>query len=126
MNKSHSTVNYILNKFRYDGPTEILPRRAKEKKITERQERYIVRLVKENPKLSAPKLRILTENITNKKMSNQTIRRVLWKYGYHGRITRKRPYVSRKTDLPECSLLKSMKINARNFGTKLFGPTRPR
>ena len=56
MNKSLSTVNYILNKFRYDGPTEILPRRAKEKKITERQKRYIVRQVKENPKLSAPKI----------------------------------------------------------------------
>ena len=72
MDKTLSTVNYILNKFRYNDSTENLPRRAKEK-TNERQEWYIVRKVKENLKSSAHELCILTENITKKKMSNQTI-----------------------------------------------------
>lgn len=32
VNKPHSTVNYIVNKFRYRGSTKNLPRRAQEKK----------------------------------------------------------------------------------------------
>ena len=52
VNKSHSTVKYIINKFRYNGTTQNIPRRSKERTLTEREERYVVNKMKTNPKLT--------------------------------------------------------------------------
>lgn len=52
VNKSHSTVQYIINKFRYNGTTQNIPRRSKERTLTEREERYVVNKMKTNPKLT--------------------------------------------------------------------------
>lgn len=52
VNKSHSTVQYVMNKFRYNGTTQNIPRRSKERTLTEREERYVVNKMKTNPKLT--------------------------------------------------------------------------
>ena len=95
VNKSHSTVQYIVNKFREEGSTQNVPRKPKERRLNKRDERFILKRVRENPRLSVPQLRPLVENVAGKMMSDQTVRRALWKHGYHGRIPRKRPYVNK-------------------------------
>ena len=52
VNKSHSTVQYVMNKFRYNVTTQNIPRRSKERTLTEREERYVVNKMKTNPKLT--------------------------------------------------------------------------
>ena len=52
VNKSHSTVQFVMNKFRYNGTTQNIPRRSKERTLTEREERYVVNKMKTNPKLT--------------------------------------------------------------------------
>ena len=81
VNKSHSTVQYIINTFRYNGTTQNIPRRSKDGELPEREERYVVNKIKTNLKLSVPKLRSLVDQTTRKHMCNETIRRVLHKYG---------------------------------------------
>ena len=56
----------------------------------------MVNEIRRNPRLSVPKVRPLIKTATGKKMCNETIRRVLHKYGFHSRIARKRPFISRK------------------------------
>jgi Transposase. len=51
----------------------------------ERCVRTVNNKIRENPRLSAPKLRGIVENTTRKTMSCQTIRRMLHKYDFHCR-----------------------------------------
>ena len=59
--------------------------KPKRRILNAREERYLVNKIRKQPRLSAPKLRETVENTTGKTMCNQTIRRVLHKYGFHGR-----------------------------------------
>ena len=84
-NKTHSTVQYIVNKFKYTGSLKNKARKPKRKILSAREERYALNKIRNNPKLSAPKLRWIVENTTRKIICNQTIRRVLHKYDFYGR-----------------------------------------
>ncbi|KAJ4441081.1 hypothetical protein ANN_10931 [Periplaneta americana] len=44
---------------------------------------------------------IILQQASGKKISSQTVRRVLWQHGYRGRIPRKRPCNDAKTDQKE-------------------------
>ncbi|KAJ4432365.1 hypothetical protein ANN_20984 [Periplaneta americana] len=96
VNKSHSTIQYVVNKFEYCGFTANQKRNSKEKILKEREERFIIRQIKSNPRSSVPKARYLMTKTTRKTVSETTVRRVLYKYRFHGRRIRKRPFVSIK------------------------------
>ncbi|KAJ4432198.1 hypothetical protein ANN_20814 [Periplaneta americana] len=63
------------------------------KVLTDREESLIIRQIKKNPRISAPKLASENESATGKKVNAQTIKRAIHKRGYNGRIARKKPYV---------------------------------
>ncbi|KAJ4445117.1 hypothetical protein ANN_06918 [Periplaneta americana] len=92
VNKSHSTIQYVVNKFKYRGFTANQKRKPKEKILNEREKRFKIRQIKSNPRLSVPKPRSLMTKTTRKTVSVTTVRRVLYKYGFHGRRIRKRPF----------------------------------
>ena len=56
-------------------------------------EQKVLRKVKKNPKISAPKIAFKLENETGKKVNNETVRRDIRRYGYNGRVVRKKLYV---------------------------------
>jgi transposase len=94
--KPHSTVQSIIEKYKIRFTVKNLPGRGRKKILTAEDHRYIVRQIKKNPKTSVPKL---TENVSNtiqRPISTNTVRRVLRSEGYHGRIARKKPYISLK------------------------------
>ena len=72
-----------------------LENQREEYSVPEKKGMYLIKYEK-NPSLSAPKLRGMDENTTRKTMCNQTIRRVLHKYGFRGRKVQKRSFVSRR------------------------------
>lgn len=64
--------------------------------FTSHDERWILRQVKDNPKISAPKLTEDIQKCLNKVVNPQTVRNVLKKYNYWGRIARRKPFVNKR------------------------------
>lgn len=120
VNKSHSTIQYIVDKFKNQGTVSNMPRKCKQRRLNEREERFLVRQIKRNPQLSVPKLRPIVEHTFHKKMCNSTVRRVLYKYGFHGRIPRKRPFVSRKNRILRLKFAKLHVNKPQEFWDKVI------
>ncbi|GFY40818.1 hypothetical protein TNIN_308861 [Trichonephila inaurata madagascariensis] len=57
-------------------------------------DRAIVRKVKKNPKISAPKLADQLATASGKKVHLETVRRILRSGGYNGRVSSRKPFIS--------------------------------
>ena len=79
---SSSTVQHIIERFRRENRVENKSRSAPNKIFTDAEKRWIVRQIKENPHLSAPKLVVEVEKFLGKSASTENIWRVLstWTY----------------------------------------------
>lgn len=94
--KSVATVQHIIERFKKEGRLISKVRRSPRKIFTETDERWIVRHVKANPRLSATKLATEIEEHLHKKVNPETVRIVLRKHQLHGRVARKKPFISVK------------------------------
>ncbi|GFY78240.1 transposable element Tc1 transposase [Trichonephila inaurata madagascariensis] len=74
----------VLNKSRCGRPH----------KLSDRDARAIVRKVKKNPKISAPKLADQIATASRKKVHPETVRRILLSGGYNGRVSSRKPFIS--------------------------------
>ncbi|GFY21828.1 uncharacterized protein TNCV_1169721 [Trichonephila clavipes] len=85
--RSHSTDHDIIKRNKTNNQVENKPKKAHNKIFTEPGERYLVRKVKVNPFLSAPKLAFIAENELGEKASPSlsTIRNVFHKKNLTGR-----------------------------------------
>lgn len=92
--RSYSTVRYIIKRYEEEGRIINKAGRGRKKILNSSEERFVVREVKENPKISAPKINTSLKNFSEKEVSDETVRRVLRKNGYNGRVARRKPYVS--------------------------------
>ena len=54
--------------------------------LTDREESLIIKQIKQNPRISAPKLACGIESATGKNVHAQTIRRAIHKRGYNERV----------------------------------------
>lgn len=88
--RSHSTVQCIIKRFREENRVVDMPKMGPKKLLNAHDERWILRQVKKNPKISAPKLTANLENYCGKSVSPETVRRVLRNNNYNGRIARKK------------------------------------
>lgn len=89
-----STVARIVQRFEYKEQIESAPRCGRPSLVTDREKAIIVRKIKKNPKMSAPKLTAEYCKETEKKVHPETIRRVLKREGYNGRTARKAPFIN--------------------------------
>ena len=53
VNKTHSTAQGIVNKFKYTGSITNEPRRPKRRILIDREERCVLDKIRKNPRLSA-------------------------------------------------------------------------
>ncbi|XP_053985494.1 uncharacterized protein LOC128879942 [Hylaeus volcanicus] len=83
-----------IKRFKYEDRIDSIPRKGQPKKLDGRDKRKLIRIMKKDPSLSAPKLATELLNETRKKIHPQTIRRVLKDSGYNERVARKKPYVN--------------------------------
>lgn len=95
MNLKKSTVGDIVKRFTVGGRFDVLPRSGRPRIVTEHEKRRIVRKIKANPKLSAPKLTSEYCRETGKTVHPDTIRNVLKSEGYNGRVARRKPFVNK-------------------------------
>ena len=91
-----STVGNIIKRYINEDRIDLVHQTGRPRTFTDREERNIVRSVIKNPKLSAPKLCAEVGCGTGKKVTPQTIRNVLKRKGFHGRVARKKPYVNER------------------------------
>lgn len=96
VNRSLSTVEYIIKRYNTENRIQRKGRNAPNKIFNAYEERWIVRKIKENSKLSAPRLTQEVEKYLKKTVNPETVRRVLRKNGFYGRTARNKPYVNEK------------------------------
>lgn len=94
-NRPHTTVQNVIKRYKETSQIENKYRKSPNKIFTESDERWIIRKVQADPKISAPKLANKVEKYLHKSVSPQTIRNVLKKNGLNGRVARKKPFVSK-------------------------------
>jgi len=96
--KSHSTVQHIVERYKRENRLCNKKRKSPKKLLSDADERWILRYVKKkkNPRMSAPKIASEVENYLKKIVSAETVRRVLRKHNFHGRVARKKPFISKK------------------------------
>lgn len=73
--KRYFTVRYIIKRYKEEGRIKSKGERGR-KKLLNSEERFVVRKVKENPKISAPTINNL-RNFCKKNVSTETEQRVL-------------------------------------------------
>lgn len=92
--RSHSTVHDIIKRFKTSNSVENKTKSGQPKKFTPSDERWIVNQIKKNPKLSAPKLTNLVSESLQISVNPETVRNVLRKHNFHGRVAFKKPFVN--------------------------------
>ncbi|GFV07701.1 transposable element Tcb2 transposase [Trichonephila clavipes] len=88
--KSHGCIQKILQKYHRTGCVANIPGRERKEILNHIAKRKIIRSVKKNPLLSAPKLASSISSEIGGKVSAETVRRVLHKAGFDGRTPERR------------------------------------
>ncbi|GBM16175.1 hypothetical protein AVEN_126443-1 [Araneus ventricosus] len=74
---SHSTVQYVIKRFKEENRIENKVRKDRSAKLTERDQRFIIRKFVKNPRLSALKVSAEFNEKFSTPISPETVRRVL-------------------------------------------------
>ena len=106
VNRSHSTIQDVIARYKVSNSTENKRKTNGRKIFNDREERWIIRQVKKTPTISAPKLAVKAEEPTGKKAHAETIRIILRKHNYHGRVARNKPYVNKRNRGKRLKLLR--------------------
>ena len=99
LDMKHTTVQYIIQQFKKTGRVENKKGRGRKRVTSSRTDRYIKEVVMRDRKLSAKQLVKQVEASTGTKVSTQTIRNRLRERGLHGRIPRKKQFISQKNKM---------------------------
>lgn len=91
---SFSTVRNIVKKFRQTGSVLNKPRSGRPPKFSEREKRDIHRIVVRDPTTSASRIAEEVASTSNTTFCLQTVRNVIHKFNYYGRVQRKKPLIS--------------------------------
>lgn len=95
VNVTKSTVQNVVNRFNNEGRIDYENVKAgRPRLLSERDERCILRKIKVDPKVSAPKLTKELARERNVHVHPETVRRAIKRNGYNGRVARKKPFIS--------------------------------
>ena len=90
---SRRSVQEIMKKFEKSGNVEDLPRSGRPSITSSVENRYLIYLSKRNPTNTASDL--MSNWHTNVSVSIDTCKRILRKYGLHGRVAARKPYLNK-------------------------------
>ncbi|GFX43924.1 transposable element Tc1 transposase [Trichonephila clavipes] len=83
-------------------------------------ERRVIHQVKIDPKISAPKIAASTSNTLGRSVSAETVRRVLRKAGYNGRVARKKPLIGKRNRVKRLKFAKEHILKPQQFWNKVI------
>ncbi|GFS63836.1 transposable element Tc1 transposase [Trichonephila clavipes] len=83
-------------------------------------ERRVIHQVKIDPKISAPKIAASTSNTLGRSVSAETVRRVLRKAGYNGRVARKKPLIGKRNRVKRLKFTKEHILKPQQFWNEVI------
>lgn len=113
--RHHTSVKKIVDKSKNLKKIENFQRTGRPKILSERDERRIVALVKNNPSSSAVQIAKDISSDSEKQVSSCTIRRILHRHGFHGRRPRKKPFISKVNKKKRLDYVKMYETKDYNF-----------
>uniref|UniRef100_A0A034UZ64 Transposable element Tc1 transposase n=1 Tax=Bactrocera dorsalis TaxID=27457 RepID=A0A034UZ64_BACDO len=115
VNIPSSTVQHIIERFLNENRMHNKGRNAPNKIFTQSDERWIIRKIRENPKLSAQKLADEVKNFFGKDCSASTIRRILRSHDFHGPVALKKPFINQKNRVNRLTFAKNHVLKDATF-----------
>ncbi|GFR05831.1 uncharacterized protein TNCT_735051 [Trichonephila clavata] len=92
---THCCVQKILQKYKKTGYVANIPGRGRKEILSTTAKRNIIHSVKKDPRVSASKLALSMSSTIGEKTSDETIRRTLNQYGFHGRTPIRKPLIKK-------------------------------
>src|SRR6185436_18205547 len=89
-----STVGDVIKKYNEQGLTTTLPRSGRPKILSERDNRQLIKITKNNRNKTLEEITEDFNEIINKPVSSRTIQRTLHQEGYSGHAAKKKPFIS--------------------------------
>ncbi|GIY61972.1 HTH_Tnp_Tc3_2 domain-containing protein [Caerostris extrusa] len=90
--RTHSSIQRVINNYTSSKSIISKPRSGRPSKLTACEKRYVFKSVRLNPRISG--FQIANEVRDLKTLHEDTIRKILKKAGYHGRVARRKPHIS--------------------------------
>lgn len=118
--KPFRTVHYVIGKYKQYNSVENKARSGRPKILSNRDERQILSEVAKNPRISARTLAIHIESSSGKIVCAETVRKVLRKSNYHGRVARKKPFISEANRAKRVQYANSFKDKPLEFWRKVL------
>lgn len=123
--RATSTIQHIVISCQNNGNCDYNTKCGRPRKLTGRDERIIVDMVRKNPQRSAPNMCPDVVQATQKTLSESTVRRILRHNDYFSRKACKKPLISpanieKRLFLQICTWRKD-----RTFGNRFFSLTNP-
>ncbi|GFW78713.1 HTH_Tnp_Tc3_2 domain-containing protein [Trichonephila clavipes] len=91
----HYSLPSVRSGFNKTNSVENKQRSGRSRIFKEHEERWILRQVHINPRTSALKMTLQCKSRFGKSVSPETVRYVLRKHKYHGRVPQRKPYISK-------------------------------
>lgn len=95
LNIPQSTVRFIIRKWKSLGATATQPQSGRPRKLTERGQRMLRRIVQRGRRLSAQSIAAELQTSCGLQISPSTVRRELHGMGFHGRAAASKPYITK-------------------------------
>ncbi|GFW63563.1 transposable element Tc1 transposase [Trichonephila clavipes] len=110
----------MLQKFKKTGMLANNEGRGRRKIMNSITERRVIHQVKIDPKISAPKIAASTSNTLGRSVSAETVRRVLRKAGYNGRVARKKPLIGKRNRVKRLKFTKEHILKPQQFWNEVI------
>ncbi|GFW83678.1 transposable element Tcb2 transposase [Trichonephila clavipes] len=118
--RSVNCIQKILQKFKKTGILANNEGRARKKIMNSITERRVIHKEKIDPKISAPKIAASTSNTLGRSVSAETVRRVLRKAGYNGRVARKKPLIGKRNRVKRLEFTKEHILKPQQFWNEVI------
>lgn len=95
VSRSHSTIQYIINKYKKTGSVANQHRSGRPTKVSERDKRFILNQIKKDPFETSAKVAEKLKEATGTEVTPRTVRNKLHEAGLKSRIARRKPLLSK-------------------------------
>ncbi|GFW07772.1 transposable element Tc1 transposase [Trichonephila clavipes] len=117
--RSVNCIQKILQIFKKTGILANNEGRARKKIMNSITKRRVIHQVKIDPKIS-PKIAASTSNTLGRSVSAETVRRVLRKAGYNGRVARKKPLIGKRNRVKRMKFTKEHILKSQQFWNEVI------
>lgn len=94
VSRSRSTIQKVIQRYKNENRVENAARSGRPPKLSNKDKRRIVRMVKQNPFKSARKIADDLNNLKTIQVHSETVRRAIVETGLSSRTPRKKPFIS--------------------------------